>query len=52
MFTKPGPAISTFSTNGTSASEATIVSATSRGGLPAGLARTSATLVAKSPWSF
>src|SRR5512143_1775079 len=47
---KPGPAISTFSTNGSEASSGTMRSASSRGFLPAALARTMAALVARSPW--
>ena len=52
MLMNPGPANSTFSTNGTGASASTSACATSRGGRPARFASASATFVAKSPCSF
>ena len=51
-FRKPGPAISTRSTNGAGGSASTIACATSRGGFPARFASPRATFVAKSPCSF
>ena len=47
---KPGPATSTPAMSGLSAIRAAMMSATSRGGLPASFAIRSATLVAQSPW--
>src|SRR5882757_4960422 len=46
---KPGPAISTLASSGEAGKACTSSSATLRGGLPSGLARASARLVAKSP---
>ncbi len=48
---KPGPATSTETMSGLSAIRDAMMSATSRGGLPAALAMRSATLVAQSPCS-
>src|SRR5210317_1069835 len=47
---KPGPAISTLSTSGSSASDSTMLVAISRGLLRAGFASRMAILLAKSPW--
>src|SRR5690606_23826896 len=47
---KPGPAISAFATALSAGSAAISASARSRGFLPAGLASSMATLLAKSPW--
>src|SRR5690606_18540912 len=48
--TKPGPATSTAATSSSLPSSAAISSARLRGFLPSGLARTIATLEARSPW--